>query len=257
MEFLFIQSDGAALATSIDRPEGAGPHPVVVMVHGLTGGRIGKSYYFVEFARRLAQRGIAVVRFDQSGCGESSGRFIDLTIPRMVGDTRAVCDWLADQPWCDAGRLGLVGVSLGALPAIAVDAERRAAAVALWAPVYDMPRVFARTAKTGLRAMLEHQGWVPYRGLRIGKSFVDHLAAVDAAAALADGRSPLLLLHSEADEVVRIEESQAYQRRCAELDRPCELVTSRTADHDFFDYPDRQFLLARTSAFFQTHLLDG
>ena len=40
----------------------------------------------------------------------------------------------------------------------------------------------------GLRALLDHQGWAPYRGLRIGRCFFDALAACDAAAALASGR---------------------------------------------------------------------
>lgn len=249
--FHYIPSRDAQLAASIDLPEDADrPLPTVVMVHGLTGQRLGKSYHFVEFARRLADRGVAVVRFDQTGSGESTGSFTDLTIPRMVDDTHAVCDWLATQAWHDPNRLGFVGVSLGALPAIAVDAQRNSRAVALWAPVYDMPRTFAATAKTGLRAMLEHQGWVPYRGLRISAEFVDQLDAVDTAAALADNNAPLLVFHSKMDQVVSIAESRAYIERCGELNRPCELIESATADHDYTEYPDRQHLLTRTIAFF-------
>jgi dipeptidyl aminopeptidase/acylaminoacyl peptidase len=249
--FHYIRSRDAQLATSIDLPGDASqPLPTIIMVHGLTGQRLGKSYHFVEFARRLAERGFAVVRFDQTGSGESTGDFTDLTIPRMIDDTNAVCDWLADQPWHDPNRLGFVGVSLGALPAVVIDGQRSGRAIALWAPVYDMPRVFAETAKTGLRALLEHQGWVPYRGLRIGAEFVAHLGAVDIAAALAGNDTPLLVLHSKMDQVVKVTESRDYLERCVELNRPCELIESATADHDYTEYSYRQHLLTRTIAFF-------
>jgi len=254
--FHHIPFDGAQLATSIDLPDAApaGPLPTIIMTHGLTGQRLGKSYHFVEFARRMNQRGFAVVRFDHYASGESTGNFQDLTIPRMTKGTLAVCDWLTDQPWHDPARLGFVGVSLGALPAIVADAQRHATATALWAPVYDMPQVFAATAKTGLRAMLEHQGWVPYRGLRIGAGFVATLDAVDAAAVLAQHDSPLIVFHSTQDAVVDITQARAYVDRCRALNRPCDFLQSTTADHDYFDYPDRQHLLTKTIHFFTEHL---
>jgi dipeptidyl aminopeptidase/acylaminoacyl peptidase len=262
-QFVFIESGDDQLATSLDLPRGqavdrvgSGGYPAVVVAHGLTGQRLGKSYHLVEFGRRLAAAGIACVRFDQAGCGESTGRFVDLTLPRMQRDVSAVQNWVRAQPWAEPQRVGLVGLSLGALPIIASEAQQPAQAVALWAPVYDMPRVFQATAKTGLRGLLDHQGWVPYRGLRIGKGFVDQLDALNPDQRLAQSTSPLLLFHSAADDTVGEEESQAYQARCAELGRPCEWVRFKTADHDFSDYEDRQQVLARTVAFFSEHLLD-
>jgi predicted acyl esterase len=255
MQFQFVQSDGDQLAVSIDRPDTDQPCPTVFIAHGLTGQRLGKSYHFVEFARRLNDIGIACVRFDMSGCGESTGNFTALTIPRMLEDCRAVRDWACEQPWCDADALAWVGVSLGGLPAVAMDADQPGKALALWAPVYDMPRTFGATAKTGLRALLEHQGWAPYRGLKIGAPFVATLDAVNAGDCLAKSEQPVIVFHSQADEVVPLTEGRAYTERCEELGRACEWVEMTTADHDFTEVPDRERLLATTIAFFQSHLL--
>mgnify|MGYP006273997497 CR=1 FL=1 len=254
MEFAFVEARGFELATAADLPEGNAPWPTVIMVHGLTGQRMGKQYHFVEFARRLNERGIACVRFDQAGCGESTGRFVDLTIPRMVTDARAVRDWTLSQPWCDGEAMGWVGVSLGAVATVAVEAERPGAAVALWAGVYDMPRVFAQTARTGLRGLLSHQGWVPYRGLQIGANFVDTMGQVDVGAALAASDAPLLVCHSQADEAVSFAESDAYVQRCEAVGRPCRREVFTTADHDFSEYGDRQQLLGVTGDFMVDHL---
>ena len=260
MRFEFVPSGDCALATSVDLPDADADgvpnsaRPVVIVVHGLTGQRLGRSYHLVELARLLNERGIACVRFDQSGCGESTGRFVDHTIGRMVSDTHAIRRWAVDQPWCDADRVGCVGLSVGALPVIDADAHLPANAIALFGPVFDMPRVFSQTAKTGLRALLQYQGWVPYRGLPVGKAFVDALDEVDTAARLADSNAPILLFHSKTDDVVRFEESTAYVDRCRQLDRPCDLVAVDNADHDFSDIEHRRIVLDRTVEFLAERL---
>lgn len=255
LRFEFIRSGADLLATSVDLPPDAydtrSALPVVVVVHGLTGQRLGKSYHLVELGRRLAAEGIACVRFDQRGCGESTGRFQELTLPRMAEDVAVIRAWLVNQTWADTTRMGYVGLSLGALPTVAVDAAHGSQGIALWAPVYDMPRVFSLTAKTGLRGILDGQGWIPYRGLRVGKAFVQHVGAIDTPALLAKGMSPLLVFHSKSDQVVDFAESQSYVDRCRETNRLCELVPFATADHDFGEYPDRQLLLDRTIEFFR------
>jgi dipeptidyl aminopeptidase/acylaminoacyl peptidase len=258
VQFAWIPSGGEQLAASIDWPDEAtvaAPWPVVVVCHGLTGQRLGRGYHLVQFGRMLADRGIACVRFDQAGCGESTGRFVDLTLPRMQADTEAVRRWLEAQPWAETERLGLVGLSLGALPAVGAEANAPAAGLALWAPVYDMPRTFHATAKTGLRALLEHQGFVPYRGLPVGKGFVDQLDAIQPHDLLAKSHSPILLFHSKADDTVPVSEGEAYVERCQAIDRPCEFVRFSTANHDFSDYEDRQSVLSRTADFFEQLLL--
>lgn len=251
----FINGGAHHLATSIDLPDGGdGPFGVVIVVHGLTGHRIGPSYRHVALARQLNDAGIACVRFDQSGCGESTGLFVEHTIQRMVDDTLAVRNWATQQSWCDPARVGLVGASVGALGVVAADAAERSKAVAIWGGVYDMPRVFTRTAKTGLRALVEHQGWVPYRALPVGRAFVDTLDAVDVPARLADSDAPILLCHSPEDDVVEFSEAQSYVERCDALSRPYELIKFRDATHDFTDYAHRQLLLKRTTQFFDEHL---
>jgi len=252
-EHVYLPGPVGPLACSVDRPEGDDdkpvPRPTVVVNHGLTGNRLGRSYHLVEFARRLAARGVNCVRFDQSGCGESAGEFVDHDIPRMIDDLEAVRDWAVDQPWCDADALGLVALSMGSLAAIASDAKRPVRAMALWAPVYDMNAVFTRTAKTGLKALFEHQGWAPYRGLKLGVGFAASLSAVDTATRLRDSTAPITVFHAEDDEVVPASESQAMHNRCVELGRRCDLRLTPVGGHDFLEYPDRQKLLTESIAF--------
>ncbi|QQE11942.1 prolyl oligopeptidase family serine peptidase [Planctomycetota bacterium] len=246
------------LATSVDLPDtfdhATLRYPVVIITHGLTGNRIGVHYDLVEFASKLNDAGIICVRFDQSGCGESSGQFIDHTIPRIKEDLQSIRSWVTSQSWCDTKRLGYVGQSLGALPTIAVDAEHPSRGIALWAPVYNMPRVFKKTAKTGLRAIMEHQGWVPFKGLPIGKGFIDTLNTINPDDLIKESSAPILLCHSQADDTSPFEESENYELTCRQSSRLCQLIKFSTANHTFSDWNDRHKLIDTTVEFFQEQL---
>ncbi len=236
LDFHWVPCGDDRLATSVHLPPDAPqPLPTVLVVHGLTGHRIGRAYHLVDLGRRLAHAGIACVRYDQTGCGESTGRFEDLSVPIMVENLRSVRRWAGGQTWCDPARVAIVALSLGGLAAVAVDADEPTRGLALWAPVYSLPEVFADTTRTGMTALLDHQGWVPYRGLRLGRAFIDGLAAVDTDAALARSDSPILTIHSDVDPVVPPAQSDRYLARCREIGRPCERIALAGASHDLAD----------------------
>ena len=255
VEFHYIQSGNGEMVASVDIPEkvdlSSQRLPVVIVTHGLTGHRIGIAYNLVDLGRRLNEKNIICVRFDQRGCGESKGEFVELTIPKMKEDTLAVWQWVRGQSWCDPESIGLVGVSVGAIPTIGADAEHQTSGVALWAPVYDMMRVFKATAKTGLRGILEQQGWFPFKGLPVGLEFVQTMGEVQPRELLSERSSPMIVFHSKTDEVVKFEESEDYVRRCREVSRLCELVEFRNACHNFIDYLDRERILTNTVEFFE------
>ena len=63
-------------------PEGAGSAPAVLWLHGLFGHRIEAHRLFVEGARRLAERGIASLRFDFCGSARATGSWSMPRLPR-------------------------------------------------------------------------------------------------------------------------------------------------------------------------------
>ena len=75
-----ITSDGWKLIADLMLPEASAPPPAVLMLNKAVGDR--KAY--VDLARHLAGRGIASLRLDLRGHGESVnlGRFIPGEIPR-------------------------------------------------------------------------------------------------------------------------------------------------------------------------------
>ncbi|MEM3085597.1 MAG: alpha/beta fold hydrolase [Halobacteria archaeon] len=103
---------------------GPGPLPGVVCAHGLESGK--ESRKFVEIARALEGE-VAVLRFDQRGCGESPGEARDWE--GRLGDLRAAVAFLRSQKFRRVGPVGLVGSSFGGYISLRVASEGEAAAL--------------------------------------------------------------------------------------------------------------------------------
>lgn len=71
----------------------------------------------------LARSGIAGVRVDARGTGDSDGRYDDEYSETELADAEATIEWIAAQPWCD-GSVGMMGISWGGFNALQVAARR-------------------------------------------------------------------------------------------------------------------------------------
>lgn len=113
-----------SLAGTLTVPAGEGPFPGVVLVSGsLSQDRdetIGTKQPFLVLADGLARHGIAVLRFDDRGAGQSEGEPVELsdaTTLDLADDAQAAAEFLALQPEIKEERVGLLGHSEGALHA--------------------------------------------------------------------------------------------------------------------------------------------
>lgn len=107
------------LAGTVVTPEGEGPFPAVVFVSG-SGPQdrdeslMGHKPFWV-IADHLARHGIASLRYDDRGAGESEGDHMGSTVEDFATDAQAAVAYLAAQPKIDRGRLGILGHSEGGL----------------------------------------------------------------------------------------------------------------------------------------------
>ena len=112
---------GIHLAGTLAIPMSKGPHPAVVLITG-SGPQdrdetIAGHKPFLVLAEYLAGCGIAVLRFDDRGVGESTGNFAGATIHDFVSDVRAAVGFLRTRQDIDPRRVGLVGHSEGGIVA--------------------------------------------------------------------------------------------------------------------------------------------
>jgi len=122
-----VPEDGVTLAGTLTLPEGEGPHPAVVLITGSGPQDRDETIFghkpFLVLADHLSRRGVAVLRFDDRGVGESTGDAAAVTLASNTRDARASLTWLRSQPGIDPARVGLLGHSEGALHAARVAAD--------------------------------------------------------------------------------------------------------------------------------------
>ena len=94
--------------------------PAVLLCQGFSG---VKHLVLPEVAAGLAQRGIASLRFDYSGFGESEGQRGWMDPRARVDDALSAFAWLAQHDDVDASRLGVYGHSFGGPVAICLGAR--------------------------------------------------------------------------------------------------------------------------------------
>jgi dipeptidyl aminopeptidase/acylaminoacyl peptidase len=136
---------GHTLAGTLTRPRNAhAPVPALVTITG-SGSEdrdealpsILPAYKpFRQIADTLARRGIAVLRLDDRGFGESGGNAATATSADFADDVRAALAWLRARPDIDGARLGLIGHSEGGMiaPLVAATDPHVAALVLLAGP---------------------------------------------------------------------------------------------------------------------------
>ncbi|RAK64180.1 alpha/beta hydrolase family protein [Hymenobacter edaphi] len=110
---------GIRLAGTITVPPGNGPFPAVVLVTGSGPQDRDETIFghrpFRVLADYLTRRGFVVLRYDDRGVGQSTGDRASYTAADGVTDAQAALAWLRQRPDVQAGKVGLIGHSEGAL----------------------------------------------------------------------------------------------------------------------------------------------
>ena len=130
-----LRVPGAAgdLGGELVLPAGTGPFPAVLLLAGSgPQGRdetVAGHRWLRVMSDQLARAGIASLRYDKRGVGDSDGDFAEATISDFARDAEAAFDWLAARPEIDPAHIALLGHSEGGMTALLVAADRPVAAV--------------------------------------------------------------------------------------------------------------------------------
>ncbi len=215
-EVVKFQVDGQNVVGTLALPDG-GPAPVVLLFHGFTGKRdelavaTTKEGVFQRTARLLAEKGIASLRIDFRGSGESTDiSFADTTFEKQIADGLAAIKFVEGDARVDGQKLGIIGWSQGGMVASAVAGRSKAPdVVALWAAVATPAETFAgligadsmkagmTTGDTPLNIKLP---WGAEIALKQG--FFDGIAAIKPGDEIAAYKGPLFVAQGSEDTTV-------------------------------------------------------
>ncbi len=127
VEDVTFDNGDVTLAGNLTLPEGAGPHPAVVLVSG-SGPQnrdedlgLGLKPFSV-IADYLTRQGIAVLRYDDRGVAESTGTFAQATIDDFASDAQAAVTYLLTRDDINPEQIGILGHSEGGIVAARLGA---------------------------------------------------------------------------------------------------------------------------------------
>lgn len=218
------------------------PAPGIVMCHGFTGHKAETHRLFVTAARDFCAHGLAVLRFDFRGSGDSAGEFRDMTIAREIEDAQAAVKFLAARAEVDAARIGALGLSLGGCVAACLSGREPLKALVLWAAVAHPQRIFDRRFPE-----FGDQDWLDMQGWGLGRAFVENAREIHPLEAVKKHAGPALIVHGTKDESVPPSDARDYGEVFGARGR---VHYVEEADHTFSSFPWKGEAIAVSRQFF-------
>jgi putative redox protein len=231
----FENEEGVQLAGRIDFPINEKPAAFALFAHCFTCSKNLKAV--ANVSRALNAEGIAVLRFDFTGLGESEGDFADTNFSSNVADLVAAAQFLCAE--FEAPKI-LIGHSLGGAAVLqaAAGVPSAEAIVTIAAPC--SPSHIAHLLESK-REVIESEGEAEVqlagRKFRIKKQFLDDLDQVKMQETIRKLRKALLIFHSPVDNVVGIEnaadifQSALHPKSFISLDKADHLLSDETDSH--------------------------
>lgn len=170
------------IAAIVTEPEATGPVPAVLMLHGFASHKDEVGDMYKRLAAALAEQGIASLRLDFRGWGESAGGMENSTVQGMVEDAELGYSYLTSLDFVDDSRVGVIGFSLGGRIAIVSAAQHPDwyQTMALWSTGGNIPpdflgQEYLDAARANGQVTID-LGW---REVTLGAAFFDSLTLYD------------------------------------------------------------------------------
>ena len=225
----FYPSAGGKAEAYVARPRGAGPFPLVILLHGhsLTGRGAEQVLGTAETIASEICFATVAISLPGYGATQVADGSIEETTRQVVKDGLSVARQIT---WIDHSRLMFYGVSRGAIVAAAMINEvKDVSGAVLYAGAYDLARLYRETPSFWVRKMLNPNG-------DANPKLVSFLGAESR------WRTPTLILHGEQDNLIPVNQSLLLRDQ----------LKAAGTRHQLVLYPEHGHFLPRASVREQT-----
>jgi pimeloyl-ACP methyl ester carboxylesterase len=208
-----IAGDHGQLASILQRPDKAGPCPLVILMHGFTSSK--NDPIITSLANGLEKNGVASLRFDFNGHGASEGLFQDMTVPNEIADAQKVYAYAKKLPGVTC--VALAGHSQGGVVASMLAGELGSAqvkALALLAPA----GVLRDDALSGNVFGIKFNPYNPpeyieiFGGHKVGRRYIQTATTLPIYETAARYQGPACIIHGTGDQIVPYSYGERYAR---------------------------------------------
>lgn len=230
-EKMIIGGSKGKLAAIIQRPETAQGKkvPMVMLMHGFGANKDGGVLRIL--ADSLQARGIASIRFDFNGHGESEGDFAEMTVPNEIEDAKSVYEHVKALPY--VSNVSLAGHSQGGVVASMLAGELGAEnikAVVLLAPAAVLRDDAIRGNTFGISYNpLDPPEYIQMGDRKLGADYIRTAFSLPIYKTASKYTGPACIVHGNADRIV----PYTYGERYNEIWQGSEMHLLEGFDHVF------------------------
>ena len=245
----FPNQAGHQLAARLEEPINQEPHAYAIFAHCFT---CSKNLNAVlHISRALTQHGIAVLRFDFTGLGDSEGEFANTNFSSNVEDLVSAAAFLEKE--YQAPRL-LIGHSLGGaavlLASQKIDSVAAVATIAAPARPDHLHRLFTQDLET-IHREGKAEVTLGGRSFTITRQLIDDLEEAYEKHHFEQIHHPLLILHSPADQTVSIDNASDIYLQAK---HPKSFISLDQADHLLTEQADSEYAGAMIGSWVQRYV---
>jgi pimeloyl-ACP methyl ester carboxylesterase len=183
--------------------------PLVILMHGFMSSK--NDPLITAVANQLQTNGIASIRFDFDGHGESDGEFVKMTVPLEVQDALAIFEYAKKLNF--VSDINLLGHSQGGVVASLAGGELKESvkSIVLMAPA----AVLVDDAKKGTIMGITYDPvdvpeYVSVYNHKLGRDYILSAQKLDIFGKAAGFKGAVCLIHGKADRVVPFSYSERY-----------------------------------------------
>lgn len=249
-----IERNGMTLRGMLHVPDNKkGKVPLTIMFHGFTGNKLESHFIFVKQSRALEKAGIASLRFDFLGSGESDGDFKNMTLSGELEDAEAILEYAKSLDFVDQEKIFVLGISMGGAVASMLAGLHNddIAALCLWAPAGNMPDII-RQRLCELKFSVEDIDIEYYDldGFLLGRGFIEDICKIDIYGKASGYKKDVFILHGNKDMTVPLSASHRYLDVYGDRGR---LHVVDGADHTFNKKEWEEEVISKTTRYLTSY----
>lgn len=201
-------------------------YPIVILMHGVFSNK--ETPLVVQLADGLQEIGIASIRFDFNGHGESDGKFIDMTVPLEVEDATAVFNYANQLDFVSS--ISLMGHSQGGVVASLLAGSLGDQVESIYAPAAAMEDESSSGRMLGETFDPENPPeYIEVFGHKVGRDYMLTTSKLDIYNRAEEYMGPVCIVQGKKDQVVPYRYAEKYDERY----QNSKLYLLEEADHVF------------------------
>jgi len=235
---LEVQNENRAIPLVVTMPERDGDVPLALLLHGF-GGSKDEGKGFIQLSEDLAKSGIASLRMDFAGCGESKASFREYNLKSNMSDTKACLNYALENYDINLDQIGLFGYSMGGAVSVLLTAEPNHPyrSMILLAPGVDASEDSIQNTKNAIKEASKN-GYISMNWfgsvLEVDLDFYQGLLEAYDVFNTYDNTCETIVIFGDKDTIVLPENSLYF---ASQIDVPAIMVPE--ADHGYGFYSDQ------------------